>query len=586
MTGRIPKHFIDELLARTDIIDVIDARVPLKRAGSNHVACCPFHTEKSPSFTVSQSKQFYHCFGCGVHGTAIGFLMEYDRLSFPESVEALAHLAGMEVPKEAVAAVSKSEEFAPLHELLVNVADYYRQQLKKNPAAIDYLKNRGLSGETAKTFGIGFAPAGWDNVLSTFGKTENDKQKLSRTGLLIEKDGGGFYDRFRNRIMFPIRNRRGNVIGFGGRCIDPNDTPKYLNSPETVLFHKGRELYGLYEMQQHRPKTTATLVVEGYMDVVMLAEHGIHNAVATLGTATTVDHLQTLFKLGGETVFCFDGDNAGKQAAWRALETALPVLSERHPLRFLFLPDGEDPDSLVQREGQQAFNTRMRDAKPLAEYLVDHLTGIFDTRTLDGRAQLAEAAKPLLKKMQTGVLRELLINRIAELVGVMPDRLLTSELAPHSRQTATSRPGPAMPRRGVLEKTDIRVAIALLLNEPALALDCEPAALTRLAKLQNPGVPLLLDVLELIRTEPRINAAAIFERYRDTENAAVLSKLAAYEFPNPDENPELLNRTFKDAFRQLLRKADEQRYAELLQKSGAGGLSPEEKLELQRFGRD
>lgn len=503
-------------------------------------------------------------------------------MSFPEAVEELARRAGMEAPKEA-AFTGKSEEFAPLYDLLGAVSDYYRRQLKKSPAAIDYLRNRGLKGETAKTFGIGFAPQGWDHILQNFGKTEADKQKLARTGLLIEKDGGGYYDRFRNRIMFPIRNRRGSVIGFGGRCIDPNDSPKYLNSPETVLFHKGRELYGLHEMQQQRSKINITLVVEGYMDVVMLAEHGIHNAVATLGTATTVDHLQSLFKLGGEVVFCFDGDNAGKQAAWRALETALPVLTDRHPVRFLFLPDGEDPDSLVQREGQQAFNLRVTRAKPLAEYLVDRLTAMFDTNSLDGRAQFAEAAKPLLKKMQSSVLRELLVNRVSELVGVKPDRLLISELPSAAKQnTSVLRSKNTVANKSKLKKTDLSAAISLLLTQPALALSREPGDLDRLAKLENPGILLLLEIIHLIRQHPGINPAAILERYRDSEYAQRLNELAAEELPNPENDQNLLKKTFDDALKQLLRKANEQRYEELLKKDQ---LTPEERLELQRFGR-
>lgn len=581
MTGRIPKHFIDELLARTDIVGTIEARVPLKRAGSNYVACCPFHNEKTPSFTVTPSKQFYHCFGCGAHGTALGFLMEYDRLSFPEAVESLARSAGMEVPKEAAIQSSQTEEFKPLHDLLANVSEYYEQQLKKGQIAIDYLKKRGLSGKTAKAFNIGYAPPGWDNVLQLFGKNDSEKQKLLRTGLLIEKDSGGHYDRFRNRVMFPIRNRRGNIIGFGGRAIDPNDNPKYLNSPETPLFHKGRELYGLYEVQQQRPRPSVILVVEGYMDVVMLAEHGVHNAVATLGTATSRDHIQTLFKAAAEIVFCFDGDRAGRDAAWRALEIALPELDDKHQIKFLFLPQDEDPDSYVRKNGREKFESLLqKSAVSLATYLFDNLKQRFDTSTLDGRARLAEEAKSLIAKTQDNIFRQLLLKELSDIT-----RLEAQQLGFSKSGNAPS----SQPQRHILKKdrstqvkmNDMRMAVAALLAHPAIALDMQIPA--TLKTLDNPGLELLFEIIEAIRQKPDTTAARLREWFQDTPHADTVSKLAAYEFP--DESEAAIRQELIGAVAQLDNKARERRYQELLEKMNNKTISETEKQEFQSYRR-
>lgn len=580
MTGRIPKHFIDELLTRTDIVSVIDGRVPLKRAGSNYVACCPFHNEKTPSFTVTPSKQFYHCFGCGAHGTALGFLMEYDRLSFPEAVESLARSVGLEVPKEATQFSAQTEEFKPLYDLMAAVSEYYRQELKKSRVAVEYLKKRGLTGETAKEFGIGYAPAGWNNVLELFGKNDSEKQKLLRTGLLIEKESGGHYDRFRNRVMFPIRNRRGNIIGFGGRAIDPNDNPKYLNSPETPLFHKGRELYGLYEAQQQRPRPSVILVVEGYMDAVMLAQHGVRNAVATLGTATSRDHIQALFKAVPEIVFCFDGDNAGRQAAWRALEVALPELDDRHQIRFLFLPQGEDPDSFVLKHGREKFESLLKSAVSLATYLFDNLKQRFDIATLEGRARLAEEAKSLISKTQDNVFRQLLLKELSEIT-----RLDTRQLGfGKSGDTPSSTPPRPVFRkdRGTQVKmTDIRMAVAALLAHPAIALDTPiPQSLKT---LDNPGLELLFEIIEVIRQKPDTTAARLREWFQDTPHAETVSKLAAYEFP--DESAAAVRQELTGALSQLENKAREQRYRLLLEKMTNKTISEAEKQELQSYRR-
>jgi DNA primase len=382
-------------MGRTDIVEVINARVPLKKAGREYKACCPFHGEKTPSFTVSPNKQFYHCFGCGAHGTALGFLMDFEHLSFPEAVEELASLAGLEVPREQS---PEGERRIDLYGLLDAVAGFYRDELKRHAPAVDYLKARGISGTTAATFGLGWAPEAWDAVLKRFGRDEETIRRLATAGLLIERDGGGHYDRFRGRVMFPIRDARGRVIAFGGRVLG-KDEPKYLNSPETPLFHKGRELYGLYEARQALRHIDRLLVVEGYMDVVGLREAGIPWAVATLGTATTPEHLERLFRVTEEVVFCFDGDRAGRQAAWRALENTLPTLGEGRQVRFLFLPEGEDPDSLVRTEGAEAFTARLARALPLSDYLHDELAARVDMDSMDGRARLAELAKPLVAKV-------------------------------------------------------------------------------------------------------------------------------------------------------------------------------------------
>ena len=430
MAGRIAQSFIDEVLARSDIVEVIGSRIALKKAGREWKANCPFHGEKTPSFTVSQTKQFYHCFGCGAHGTALGFLIEHDRMSFVEAVEELASRAGLEIPRDGPAGPTDRERLEnDLYALMSQADQHFRDCLKESERAKDYLIARGLSGETAARFHLGYAPAGWDGLLKKFGATEAGRNALLACGLIIERNAepgratsGGYYDRFRERVMFPIRDSRGRVVGFGGRVIGDGE-PKYLNSPETVLFHKGRELYGLYEARTELRQISRLLVVEGYMDVVRLAEAHIHYAVATLGTATTPEHLNRLFRVAADVVFCFDGDRAGRQAAWRALETALGHARDGRQLKFMFLPDGHDPDTLVALEGRERFEARLDAALPLSEYLVSHLSAQVDTHTVDGRARLAELARPLIQKLPAGVYRELLLDRLAGEIRMPAPRL-------------------------------------------------------------------------------------------------------------------------------------------------------------------
>jgi DNA primase len=412
----IPKSFIQDLLNRLDIVDVIERYVPLKKAGANYVACCPFHNEKSPSFTVSQSKQFYHCFGCGVHGTAIGFVMEHVGLGFVDAVEELARNAGLEVPHERAAAGETYQKVAPdLYEVMQTATRYYREQLKNNPRAIGYLKGRGLSGEIAAKFGVGYAPEAWQNLAAAFPEYASDS--LSETGLVIVGDEGKRYDRFRDRIMFPIVNIRGQVIGFGGRVLDKGE-PKYLNSPETPLFEKGREMYGLFQAQKAIRAAQRVLVVEGYMDVVALAQHGVDYAVATLGTATTPHHIQKLLRLAEHIVFCFDGDKAGQRAAWRALENALPYLQDGKRISFLFLPVEHDPDSYVREFGKDAFERQIEEAMPLSTYLLSETGAGLDLGTQEGRSQFLQRAKPLLTAIAAPTTALLLRKEVAALSGV------------------------------------------------------------------------------------------------------------------------------------------------------------------------
>ncbi|MBK1732221.1 DNA primase, partial [Thiococcus pfennigii] len=423
MAGRIPHEFIDDLLARVDIVDVISRRLQLRKAGKEFQARCPFHDEKTPSFTVSREKQFYHCFGCGAHGSAIGFLMEYERLGFREAVEELAHQAGVELPLDDQA--PRGPDLTPLYETLQRAADLYRRQLREHPssrAARDYLSRRGLSDEIIERFGLGYAPEGWDFLRERLGHDRDAQERLAQAGLLAEHEQGRRYDRFRDRIMFPIRDQRGRVIGFGGRVLG-DQRPKYLNSPETALFHKGQALYGLYETHQQRRALDRLLIVEGYMDVIALAQFGIPYAVATLGTATTPEHLRRLLRSAPELIFCFDGDRAGREAAWKALQTALPQATGQQQIRFLFLPEGEDPDTLVRREGRDGLEQRLAAATPLSDVLFEHLTRQVDLASAEGRARLAALAEPLLKDLPPSLYKQLLLDRLAELAR-LPSRYL------------------------------------------------------------------------------------------------------------------------------------------------------------------
>jgi len=544
MAGRIPPQFIDDLLQRVDIVEVINRRLPLKRAGKEYQARCPFHDEKTPSFTVSNEKQFYHCFGCGAHGSAIGFLMEYDHLEFVEAIEELAGMLGVEVPRESGG--RQGPDLRPLYATLEQAAHYYQRQLREHPRAGDavaYLKQRGLSGEIAASFGIGFAPPGWDNLLRALGRDETAIVRLREAGLISEPEGKR-YDRLRNRIVFPIRDPRGRVIGFGGRVLNAEDSPKYLNSPETPLFHKGQELYGLYEARQALRRLDRLLVVEGYMDVLALAQFGIRNGVATLGTATTGEHLELIFRNCGEVVFCFDGDRAGRDAAWKALRTALPVMSEGREARFLFLPEGEDPDTLVRQEGEEAFNRRIEQAQPLSAFLFEQLASQVDMQTDEGAAHFGEQAISLLERLPKGIFRERMYQQLEMKLGMLRGSLQQARPTP-SRVAQRPRRSDAQYR--LPRPTPLRLVIAMLLDQPSLVRVIDETDATW-RQWHSPGIPLLCELIEIIHTQPHINKAALLERWRGREAFVHLNRLADYRFdiPGLDQAAEL-----RDALQKL-----------------------------------
>jgi len=514
MGGLIPDSFIEELLGRVDIVEIIERRVALKKAGREWQARCPFHDEKTPSFTVSPQKQFYHCFGCGAHGSAIGFLMNYEGLEFVDAVEELARYAGLEVPREASAQPRPS---ADLYDLLENVANWYRQRLKENPEAVEYLRQRGVSGEVARDFGIGYAPAGWDRLLTAFGADEASRDRLRKAGLL-SRGKSGDYDKFRQRIMFPIQDRRGRVIAFGGRALG-DDGPKYLNSPETELFHKGRELYGLYLARRSQARLDRLLVVEGYMDVVALAQFGFRNCVATLGTATTADHAELLFRASDEVVYCFDGDRAGRQAAWRALEATLPRLRDGRQARFLFLPEGEDPDSLVRAQGEAAFARLLDGAQPLSDFFFVHFTAQVDMNALDGRARLVELARPALEAIPQGVFRDMMFGRLETLAQ---HRLSNDGNRPRPRPAAEA---PA--RRPAPERTPMRLALAHLVQNPALVAEVPDSK--ALAGCDLPGAEIWRELVDFCRKSPNMTTAQLLELWHAHPAHSHLTKLATWQ---------------------------------------------------------
>jgi len=581
-SGRITQGFIDQLLARTDIIELISGYLPLKKTGSNYKACCPFHGEKTPSFSVSPSKQFYHCFGCGAHGSAISFMMEYEQLEFVEAIEALAQNAHMDVVREQGHSPRKNDE-PDLHELLEKCNDYYRQQLKQTPSAIDYLKQRGLSGKIAAKFQIGYAPDGWHTLEQRLGSKK--QRELLKSGMLTENKTGRIYDRFRSRIMFPIHDYRGRVIAFGGRVLD-DGTPKYLNSPETPLFHKGRELYGLYQARKSSKQLSNIVVVEGYMDVVALSQQGIHNAVATLGTATSADHIQRLFKASSEIIFCFDGDRAGRQAAWRALENSLPHLSDGREIKFLFLPDGEDPDSMVQKVGCEAFLAQLNSATPLADYLFDNLKQELDLQSMAGRAQLAELCKPHIARLQEGFYKTLLKQRLADLIQLSESQV--NQQLRHAASQESAAPKKRSRPENSLSMTPIRSAIALLLQQPILAAEIAPNAafLTQ----QNPGIELLQRLLNIIQKMPNTHTAALLEHFREQPAEQHLLRLSYWqpatlsatdEGEEEDENEptEQQKLYFQQTLQQLKTQYQKERLQQLTQQQQP--LNESEKEELR-----
>ncbi len=571
MAGRIPRVFINDLLARTDIVDLIDARVKLKKQGKNFHACCPFHNEKTPSFTVNGEKQFYHCFGCGAHGNAIDFLMNFDRLEFVESIEELATSHGLDVPYEAGSGPSQMERHQrqSLYQLMENLNGFYQQGLQQSSAqpARDYLDRRGLSAEIINHFAIGYAPAGWDNVLKRFGKQSEDRESLMEAGMLVSNDKGRTYDRFRDRVMFPIRDKRGRVIGFGGRVLG-NDTPKYLNSPETPIFHKGRQLYGLYEAVKNHPEPTRLLVVEGYMDVVALAQYGIDYAVASLGTSTTAEHIQLLFRSTDTVICCYDGDRAGREAAWRALETALPYMNDGRQLRFMFLPDGEDPDTLVRKEGKEAFEARMEQAMPLSSFLFDSLLPQVDLSSRDGKARLSTLALPLITQIPGETLRIYMRQELGNKLGILDDNQL-EKLMPKLAASGTTPVAPP------LKRTTMRVLIALLIQSPQLA--TLVPSLDGLSESKMPGLPLFIELVGRCNENPGLTTGQLLELYRGTNFSQTLETLAIWNHMIVDEEAEAV---FQDSLASIYDSALEERLEFLIARERTQGLSADERREL------
>ena len=640
MAGLIPQSFIDDLLNRTDIVDVVSSRVQMKKAGKNYTACCPFHKEKTPSFSVSPDKQFYYCFGCGAGGNALGFIMDHDNLDFPQAVEELAKAAGMEIPREESGRPHKPRQptDSPLYPLLTAAAEFYRQALKSHPqrkAAVDYLKGRGLTGEIARDFGLGFAPPGWDNLYKHLSSDTLQQKAMIDAGLLVENaETGKRYDRFRDRVMFPIRDSRGRIIAFGGRVLG-DDKPKYLNSPETPVFHKGQELYGLFEARKNNRNLDEIIVVEGYMDVIALAQQGLRNAVATLGTATSEEHMKRLFRVVPSVLFCFDGDQAGRNAAWRALEATLPSLQDGRRARFLFLPEGEDPDTLVRSEGTDAFRARIHQhAQPLADYFFQQLTEEADPRSLEGKAHMATLAAPLIDKVPGANLKALMRQRLLEITGLSGEAV--SQLVHSAPQDAPpaydpgfdydampdyadfhqpqeafvpqqdwtpKKPGAGgkkwdkkpwskngkrgdrdeayAPRTPVAVEAPTLIALRTLIHHPQLAGKVESAE--HFANESNTYAQVLIALIEAVQKNPKLNSIQLMARWHGTEQGRLLKALAEKEWLIDGDN---LEQQFLDTITRLSAGQHTQTLDELIKRARQPGLSAEEQIQIAKQMRD
>jgi DNA primase len=564
-SGRIPRTFLDDLLNRVDIVEIIDARVPLKKKGREYWACCPFHNEKSPSFSVSQRKQFYHCFGCQQNGNAIGFLMDYDHMDFVEAIETLAQHVGVEIPYEQGQAPDprKKAESESLFATLQQCSDYYRGQLKNSSEAIDYLKNRGISGDIAARYAIGFAPPGWNNLSS-------DEKNLEASGMLVRNDQGRVYDRFRHRLMFPIRDRRGRTIAFGGRVVNPADNPKYLNSPESPVFHKGEEIYGLYEARKASNQIDTLFVTEGYMDVVSLAEHGVSSAVATLGTAINQRQIEGLFRVCSHLVFCFDGDLAGRKAAWRALENSLESLKEGRIARFLFLPEGQDPDTYIQQHGLETFQREAANATTLGEFLLDELLARGETASPEGRSHLVDSLRPYFEKIPLQSLKDELLRRIEKRLNIEIDTRMLQVLGQQGQQRRSPTPVPQQ------QWTPVRLCINLLLHKPELA--ALVGNLEEMAQTDIPGVDLLLSVIDRIQEEPGISTPNLLARFAGDPHEQHLYTIAARTPPMQDDDSDM-QPMLEDALYQLRQQYRKARYQSLKQKMDQGQDLSESEME-------
>ena len=588
MAGKIPRDFIDDLLSRTDVVEVVDSRVKLKKAGKNYQACCPFHNEKSPSFTVSQDKQFYHCFGCGAHGNAISFIMEFDRLEFVEAIEELARYHGLEVPREKGCRPAMSEEKKQQQQddyaVMEQVARFFQHQLRQNgnsKKAIDYLKNRGLSGDIVKQWEIGYAPDSWDALLNTFGKDPQRIKQLVDLKLVNKNDQGRTYDFFRDRIMFPIRDKRGRVVGFGGRVLDDGG-PKYLNSPETRIFHKGSELFGFYSARQKNRSLDTVVIVEGYMDVVALSQFDINIATAALGTATTPEHIQMLVRATSHIVCCYDGDRAGREAAWRALENALPALKDGVRISFLFLPDGEDPDTMVRQVGKDAFMEMLDDAMPLSRFFFENLLKTHNVGTPEGKIALKKAAMPLIESTLGDDQKQMLLEELAKHTGEF-DRFKLQQDITKANQGSKQAYSTNRNQVNKPKLSPLRMLIRLLLDKPELATLCEDVQIDIFAGSNAAGMDLLRDVHRYCVSHPQAKTAQLVENFRDHPHSSTIAKLLLQEHLVKDEDAE---RVYNDSFARLLDGHFDSRIETLISRSRVQPLTQAEKQELNLLMRE
>ncbi len=581
MAGKIPPQFIQELLARADIVDVIQPRVPLQRAGREFKACCPFHNERTPSFFVNPAKQFFHCFGCGESGTAITFLMKYGNLQFREAVEELCLVAGMQIPADESGGRRVSGDFESALALMKEVQFAFRNELHRGESALprDYLKSRCITSESADRFGLGYAPDEWDYLLKRFGSTQQERALLEKTGLIVPKqDGNRFYDRFRGRLMFPIHDRRGRVIAFGGRIIGDGE-PKYLNSPETILFKKSNELFGLHMALPQIRKCQSVILVEGYTDVIGLAQMGIDNAVATLGTATTPYHIRALFKAAPEIVFCFDGDNAGRLAAWRAMQTLLPMLVDGRLVSFVFLPQGQDPDSMVREEGEEAFLERIAKGEPVTSFILRSLQEKVDLERHDGKAKLIEDFAPIYAELPESLLRGMLVEEIGSCTGVAPERIEARlNQSDRPRHSNAYRQAPGGARRGDSDRLLSTRALAVLVQNPQLGSAVERQT-HHLGDPQHPNIRLLVEILSILADSPDITTAALIERFRDSEHFDWLHQLASMRHDVADDGLEQEFAGMIQKFRLLVQEQRNQAEISALQ---SGDLSDDELMRIHR----
>jgi len=565
MAGMIPRSFIDDLLVRVDLVDLVDSYIPLKKSGSNYVARCPFHTEKTPSFSVTRNKQLYHCFGCGAGGNAISFLMDYGHLNFVEAVEDLADFVGVEVPKEAGTVSVKKNNLAEIYQVLEQVAVFYIEQLRNDKAAkiaVDYLKSRGLSGEIAREFQVGYAPMGRGELSKYF-----NIKTLVDAGLVIANEDGSVYERFRGRVVFPIKDRRGRVLGFGGRILD-DSMPKYLNSPETTVFHKGREVYGLYELLARNSKPDRIVVVEGYMDVIALAQFGLSYSVATLGTATSREHMELLFRFTTEIVLCFDGDKAGRAASWRAVDAVLPTLQDGRQVKIMQLPSGIDPDVLMREQGLEAFESLVSSAQTLSDYFFEHLSHGLNLNDMEGRASLVSKAKSYLAKLPNGVFQDLMLEKLKSLTRV--ERLDFFEKATTIKNREYKQ------KQEDAKLSPVRMAISLLLQNPELIEVLEEKELSW-RNIELAGVNVLKKIVDIIVNHPNINLPRLLECFRGAEEEKYINIMMNHEFYMTGE---ALKDEFSGAIDRLIDHGKEQRLDELIAKERASGLAEQEQKEL------